>query len=75
LFYRKLQSLFDPDNYRLYANRPSGESDYQTLEDADTSLYSDERATQTYYILRLATRDLVEEWKEKVSKIKDNSDL
>lgn len=75
LFYRKLQSLFDADKYRLYVYRPHEDSDYQTFEDAETSLYTDERATQTYYILRLASRELVKQWKENVSKVKESTDL
>ncbi|MFB6158449.1 MAG: hypothetical protein ABEJ95_02185 [Candidatus Nanohalobium sp.] len=75
LFYRKLQSLFDADNYRLYVYRPSEGSDYNTFDGAETSLYTDDRATQTYYIIRLASRDLVEEWKEKVSRVKDDPDM
>jgi len=75
LFYRKLQSLFETDNYRLYVYRPREDADYRELENAETSLYNDERATQTYYIIRLASRDIVKEWKHKVSKVKDEPNL
>jgi predicted transcriptional regulator len=75
LFYRTLQSLFDADNYRLYVYRPDENSNYQTFEEAEVSLYTDKRATQTYYILRLASRELVGEWKEKVSNAKERPDL
>jgi len=75
LFYRNLQSLFDANNFRLYVYRPGEDSDYRTFNEAETSLYTDERATQTYYIIRLASRELVEKWKKEVSKVKDKPEL
>lgn len=75
LFYRRVQKLFESDNFRLYVYRSDSSESYQELNGAETSVYIDERATQPYYMIRLASRDLVERWKKKVLEAKDKPEL
>ncbi|MFB6209234.1 MAG: helix-turn-helix domain-containing protein [Candidatus Nanohaloarchaea archaeon] len=75
LFYRTIRDFSGLDRFRLYVYRPNEGSDYNSLEKAKTKFYFDERATQTYYLLRLASTDFVKKWKNTVEKGKSDSEL
>lgn len=75
LFYRIVQDFSGLEEFRLYVYRPSEDTDYRSFEGVKTNLYVDERATRTYYLLRLASTDLVKKWKDTVEDAKSNTEL
>lgn len=72
IFYGFLEGFAENQNLRLYVYRPSEDAKYQSLENVSSNFYVDDRATQTYYILRAASVKMVDKWKRKVEKIKSD---
>lgn len=75
LFYRTIRDFSGLDWFRLYVYKSSESSDYSSLEGVKTNLYIDERATRTYYVLRLASTELVKKWKNVVEDAKSDPEL
>ena len=74
LFHKTVSSLFGhlKLKIRIYVYNPSIGNHKVKLANAKARFYLDKRANQTYYIWRLASTKIVEEWKGRVQTITGN---
>lgn len=75
-FHKIIRKLLDTDNFRLYAYYPSKVHRLRLGFKVKTiKFYIDRRANKPYFIIRLASRRLVQEWKEIVQLMENERTL
>jgi len=72
-FYRNIKNLFNADNFRLYAYYPSRDHPLKLGFKVKTiKFYVDKRANKPYFIIRIASKDIVRKWKKLVQVVESD---